>query len=360
MNGRRIARFMIVFVVALAFAAPSVLAGQAQLRSDLQLLDASDQGVVVLVSLTNASNEDVFVLSYETALKGIEKDLFRVERDGEVIPYEGAMIVRIGPLAESWMRIGAGQTLSGKVNLSNVYDLSRGGTYSIEYMASQHVMSGVEESMLPVASADEGKSAVLSVPRTMVRSEAISFEFAGADILVDSALVAPVSPELAKDSFPGCSSSERSQISAAKSNSRPNVRGARDYCNAYGSGSGWYSTWFGGGTYVSTVCQNFADAYNVLGSNSFTFTCTNCDSGVIAYVYKNRPYEIWICPDFFTYTYFQTHAVTHEVFHWYIVAGAEDWTYGSANCQTLASSYHPYYAATNADNYAYAADNSPW
>jgi peptidyl-Lys metalloendopeptidase len=362
MISARTGRFVIVIGLTLVLAAPAAFAAQARLESSLQLLDASDQGVVVQLSLTNTSDEDVYVISYETALLRLERDLFRIERDGEVIPYMGPMIMRVGPLAESWIRIAPGETVSGKVNLSTVYDLSRAGRYSIEYRASQHVLSGIDESLLPVADLATGKGARLDTPRTTVRSEAISFEFEGADVPLASELLDPERSGLSKDSFSNCTSSQRTTIQTAKTGARANACDSCDYCDYYGCGSSWYTTWFGDCTYESSVCQSFCDACSVLGSSSFTFYCngTYCESGVIAYVYKNRPYEIWICPDFFVYTYFQVHAVTHEVFHWYIVAGAEDWVYGESNCRTLAAYYDPYYAATNADSYAYAADSCPW
>jgi len=175
--------------------------------------------------------------------------------------------------------------------------------------------------------------------------------------LVD--LISPVRDGSPKDSYPGCTSGEIDDVVDAKADALTNACCSCDYCAAKGCGSRWYQTWFGPCTYESTVCSNFCDACTVLEDDRFTFNCggSYCEPGVIAYVYQSRSYEIWLCPDFFVYNNMQVHAIDHEVSHWNIVAGAEDWGYGSKFCKDLAKYYDPSYAATNADNYAYACDN---
>ena len=51
-------------------------------------------------------------------------------------------------------------------------------------------------------------------------------------------------------------------------------------------------------------------------------------------------------------------AAGHESYHWNTVAGADNITYGSGQCQSLARSW-PNDALRNASNYAYAADTPP-
>jgi peptidyl-Lys metalloendopeptidase len=339
---------MVVSLV-LVMSAPLAMAAQAQLESNLELAQADHQGVVVLLSLTNTSDQDLLVLSYETPLNGLESNIFRIQRDGESLPYVGPMIMRAGPMAGSWVRIAAGETMSIKVDLTDAYDLQHAGTYSIEYASIQHVLAG----------SLEGKGAALDTAPVTIVSPSLTFTFDGARSPrqpVD--MIQPVRDTSPKDSFPGCDAGEIATIQDAKVGARANTSCSCDYCAAAGCGSRWYQTWFGPCTYESFVCTNFCDAETVLGDDRFTFNCggSYCEPGVIAYVYQNRSYEIWICPDFFVYNNFQVHAITHEVFHWNIVAGAEDWGYGSKFCKDLAKYYDPAYAATNADNYAYAAD----
>lgn len=357
MTRRTIGRLVVATTLVLIMVAPVALAGEAQLRSEVKLIEATDQGVVVLLSLTNITDEDVFVISYETALNRLERDLFRIEREGEVIPYLGVMVMRAGPTAESWIRIAPGATVSAKVNLAEGYDLSRDGEYSIEYEASAVVLSGIEESMLPVIDPSTGKGAVIETPRTYIRSAAISVELSGVPFQVGRDELDRDQAELSKHSYLGCTTSERNAINSALSCARTSACDAADYCHSYGCSS-WYYDWFGNCSYSSTVCSRFDDTCYYLTTCNMTFTCDGpyCEAGVIAYVYQNRPCQIWICPDFFVYTYFQCHAITHEANHW---TGTEDWVYGESDCRWLAD-YYPSYAADNADNYAYAADYCPW
>jgi peptidyl-Lys metalloendopeptidase len=343
----------------LVLAAPAAMAAQAGLRSDLELVQAGPDGVVVLLSLTNVSGEDLMMLEYETPLEGLEADLFRVERDGQAVPYVGPMIMRAGPVEGSWLRLAAGETVAVKVDLTDAYDLSAAGSYSIEYVALQHLLVGSEQAVAPVARPLEAKTAtLLTLPATVVSSP-VEVRLEGVRAprqLVD--LIEPVHDGSPKDSYPGCDAGEIADVQDAKADALTNACCSCDYCAANGCGSRWYQTWFGPCTYESTVCTNFCDACSVLGDDRFQLNCggSYCEPGVIAYVYQNRSYEIWLCPDFFVYNNMQVHAIDHEVFHWNIVAGAEDWGYGSKFCKDLAKYYDPAYAATNADSYAYACD----
>ena len=83
-----------------------------------------------------------------------------------------------------------------------------------------------------------------------------------------------------------------------------------------------------------------------------------CSSNTIAYTYKTTSNRIYICNLFWSQSAsFRAHAVGHESYHWNTVAGADDVTYGSSQCQSLARS-RPGDARRNADNYAYAADTA--
>src|SRR5688572_26130178 len=83
-----------VLIVALGFALPAAAAAAAAdegLQTQLSAVDNFDDGKRVTVRLTfrNTSAEDVYLLAYETPLRGIERDIFVVELDGERMPYTG-------------------------------------------------------------------------------------------------------------------------------------------------------------------------------------------------------------------------------------------------------------------------------
>jgi len=341
---------LILMVVAVAGVASSVDA--AGLRSELSVVageDAinADQSVLLRFSLKNTSDQDAFVLAYETPLKGFERELFAVDRDGEPIPYAGILALRVGPTAEDWIRIEAGGEVSAVIDLSSVYDTRRAGNYSVRYTAVHQVFRAVDKGSLPAL----GKE---------FQGEAIASDVVGFSIVGD-AVIEEEPAELAgrdPEATYGCSSP--STLTTAQSSARSRVGRAANAATSYTT---WYRTWFGAtSSYVSTVRGRFSNSYSRLGQ-TVNYYCGSyapyCTSNTIAYTYKTTSNRIYICSAFWNQTAsFRAHAVAHESFHWNTVAGADDVTYGYSQCQSLASS-RPYDALRNADNYAYAADYAP-
>lgn len=362
MQGKNIERLVLVIAVMLAVAAIPAAANDSPLRSELEVVQADSNGFVVLLSLTNTSDQDVFILSYETPLNGLERSLFQIQRDGEAVPYTGRLVMRIGPLPENWIRVSAGETIQMKVDLTTAYDMTQAGYYTVGYGAMQHVISGVAEHMLPVFDTVGQKAASFETPAAMISSTQLTVQYEGAAAVFRlEQYPESVDDQHEKHTFIGFTTAQRNAVLAAIDCACANVTCACNYCSCPSS---WYTTWFSSNcVYDYFVCGSFCRAKNHLCPGNITFRYQAysypCDPGVIAYVYQNRPNEIWLCGDFFVYTYFQCHAITHEVFHWNTVATAEDWGYGESFCKDLARNYHPYYSATNADSYAYAADYCP-
>ncbi|MEP0775547.1 MAG: hypothetical protein HRF46_14455 [Acidobacteriota bacterium] len=360
--------FLVLVVVAALALASAATAGQ--LRSELVPLAGSvtaGEEVLFRFTLSNTGKDDVFVLAYETPLRGFERDLLRVTRDGEPIPYLGIMALRLGPAAEDWVRLGAGESVSAVVDLAAAYDLRRGGTYTVQFTGFLQVFRGSER-RLPVAALnsegelDEGY-------RRGVAEAVDSAELAGELVVAPLAAVtiegdAPIQPvdeeELVAGAmaFYGCSNT--STLTSAQSTARS--RAARAY-NAIPSYNTFYRTWFGTtSSYVSTVRGRFANSYNRLGL-TVDYYCGSyapyCQPNYIAYTYKTTSNRIYICAAFWNQSASgMAHTIAHESFHWNTVAGADDVTYGYSNCLNLAST-RPYDALRNADNYAYATTYAP-
>ena len=83
--------------------------------------------VMLRVTYHNGTAEDLYLLSWQTALNGVEGNLFDVRRDGKPVEYTGRLYKRGFPRAEDYVRIPAGGSLSADVELSSVYDMSRTG-----------------------------------------------------------------------------------------------------------------------------------------------------------------------------------------------------------------------------------------
>jgi hypothetical protein len=337
--------FVLAAIAALCMAAIPATASQAGLVADLQLVDASDNGLIILFSMTNVSEEDLYVLSYNTPLRGIEADLFRVELDGASLPYMGILPYRIGPLPEDWILIGAGETVSAKVDLSSSYTMTSAGSYYIAYSANHQVYPASERYNLPTASLDNKLAEIaFQRPPMTIRSQAITFDLGA------NAVPAPQLPalelddaNLSKDSFYGCSST--STLSSA--------RAAGWYLGNAGYGcsfscNSWYDYWFRNCSYRSTVNYNFLYTRNYCG-DQWTFYCGSyapyCQSNYLAYTYMGSPRRVYVCSAFYSYGGYwdKARVMFHEATHWRYI---DDHCYG----------YHCYCSTPwdNADTYSYA------
>jgi hypothetical protein len=83
--------------------------------------------------LINLTSEKLYVLDWFTPFEGIAGDIFRVTYNGQPIPYQGIHAMRENPSPESYIVLEPAGTEIVEVNLSEVYDFSRPGTYSIAY-----------------------------------------------------------------------------------------------------------------------------------------------------------------------------------------------------------------------------------
>ncbi|HEY0686544.1 MAG TPA: M35 family metallo-endopeptidase [Steroidobacter sp.] len=349
-------------IVALTFSLPAA-AAEAALQTKLSPVDAFsvDRRVTVRLTFTNNSSEDLYLLAYETPLRGIERDIFVVELDGERMPYTGIVAFRAGPTKEDWIQLAPGAEISEVIDISGAYDTRRSGTYTIRYNAVQQIHQGA----LP-ASGTQSLELTSQYAGKGVSSQSIAVTISGtpeAPKAVDAFAKPDVAPDsVSSDQFEwptatyGCQSP--SVITSAQSTARS--RALRAY-NAATSFNSWYQTWFGNtSSSVSTVRSRFSNAYNRLGQN-VDYYCGSyapyCSAGVVAYTYKTTSNRVYLCSAFWSYSN-KGHVIGHESYHWNTVAGADDVTYGSSQCQSLART-RPNDALRNADNYAYAADTAP-
>ena len=82
--------------------------------------------------LSNGSDAALRVLTWNTPLEGWKGTVLRVTRDGEELPYQGPMLKRGDPQADDYVEIAAGGRVDATVDLAEVYDVSRPGTYTVE------------------------------------------------------------------------------------------------------------------------------------------------------------------------------------------------------------------------------------
>lgn len=95
----------------------------------------SGEEVNLRFTLVNSTDTRLYVLKWYTPLEGLAGKIFAVERDGEVIPYEGIMAYRVTPSSEAYVALDVGESVSAEVDLAAAYDFSKAGEYTIEFIS---------------------------------------------------------------------------------------------------------------------------------------------------------------------------------------------------------------------------------
>jgi peptidyl-Lys metalloendopeptidase len=359
LKSHAVMRFLIVGVVALLVSAMGASAATRGLSSEIQAEKASlgvSDDVFVRFTLNNDSNEDLYVLSWQTPLRGVDENIFDVRRDGQQVDYIGRLFKWATPRAEDFIRIPAGGSVSARVELSSVYDISRSGEYSIQYR-------------VPLREALRATGAKVAAARLgNIESNVLTLGIERDERLIAQAPAAPtpglIFDEYRTPSFVSCSSTRQSTLISALSNAQTISQRARDYLNNLPSTSRStdtaYRTWFGSYTSsrYSTVQSHYSNIYSSFVNQTYTFNCS-CTSSAYAYVYANQPYRVYLCNAFWNapMTGIDSKAGTlvHEASHFTVLGGTQDYAYGTTACRNLATS-DPARAVMNADNHEYFAE----
>lgn len=111
------------------------------------------EDVTLKYRIKNQTNEDRRILRWNTPLEGIGKWL-RLTREGIVIPYDGPLVSRGDPSPDEYVTVLAGASVSGSVELSEAYDLSKPGNYEAQvetYIQDQYSTTTVSALARPGA-----------------------------------------------------------------------------------------------------------------------------------------------------------------------------------------------------------------
>jgi len=353
---------LIVAVATFLAFASTASAGMRGLTTTIEaqksFLGAADDAVLK-ITYRNDSAEDLYLVRWQTALQGVEENLFDVRLDGQPVAYTGRLYKRATPSASDYVRIPAGGSVSADVELSSVYDLSRTGEYAIRY----HV------SLQGALRADAAKVSGPAGPRTL-ESNVVFLAAERNERATDAIEKLVQIDEAARPdkaltpSYVSCSSSRQSLLVTALNNAQGLAQRSRDYLNAVPTASRStdtnYKTWFGAYTSsrYSGVTSDYSNIYSAMSTKAFVFYC-DCTDSSYAFVYANQPYKVHLCGAFWsapaTGTDSKAGTLIHETSHFTVVAGTQDYQYGQSACRSLAIS-NPSQAVHNADSHEYFAE----
>ena len=355
---------ILVAAIASASAAPNNAAFN-PLQVDMAAVNSKAGNFLgaIEITVTNTSREVVRVPKWELPSDFPESRQFQVTRNGKPIAYEGMLVKRGLPQAGDFVVLRPNQSIKTVVDLSSSYDLSVTGNYDVTL-----------STRLQHASLSSG--ALLHTDRgtpMQLRSRSMRLWVDGSDQLgatMKADRAGKGKPGSGGGtvvngiSYVGCSTTQIDTLGTAVGAARNYSENAKNYL-ASGSTGPRYTTWFGAysSSRYNSVKQNFTaiDAALDQSGGQIKVNC-GCKQSYYAYVYPNRPYEIFVCRAFWnapvTGTDSKAGTLIHETSHFDVVAGTDDVVYGQTGAKNLALS-DPNSAINNADSHEYFGENTP-
>lgn len=314
-----------------------------------------DVDVHVDVTVTNLCRTAVHVLRWQLPSDTMSGALFRVTRDDQPVRYTGPVIKRAAPSAKDYVVIAPGASLNYQVELTGHYDFSKNGRYAIEFQSDRGTHGAGAQAM---------RSTAAMYLWAQGRNERL--EAAAVDAPTVSAAAGPnVTTAAASLSYTGaCTSSQKSTLASAVTAATNYASSSAAYLSGTPSATARYTSWFGAYTLArwNTAKDHFVKARNAFQSAALTLDCSCKDTGTFAYVYPTQPYKIYVCGAFWsapmTGTDSKGGTLVHEMMHFNVIAGTDDWAYGQSAALSLARS-NPTKALDNSDNHEYFAENNP-
>ena len=320
-------------------------------------------------TMTNDSDKTVHVLKWHTPLEGFKSDMFRVEKDGEHAVYLGREMKRGMPKPEDYVIIEPKGSISANLNITEAYDIFEVGDYNVEFV-SKLLDIGWEE---PKALVSKLSAKREFIPKS-VRSNVTSFkllenreprQFKG--VVKEKIAELKTISEKVTPTFKNCSQTQQNELNNALDEAVKIAREAKLVLSSTGEikrpRSVHHKTWFGNydNTRYNKAINDYDKIFDALDNKSITFIC-DCNENAYAYVYPTKPYEIYLCKQFWpaplTGTDSKAGTIVHETSHFYVVAKTSDHVYGQEGCKTLAIN-NPSEAIDNADSHEYFAENNP-
>ena len=344
----------------------------------------SSEEVLVTVTIYNPTKNPVKVLRWFTP-EEFSEPLFAVTRDGQPVEYTGPVYKRVPPTEQDYISLQAGASIVGTVNLGASYDLSQDGQYEVAFAVAGFNLFNekanafqardvlVSEKITLTVDGREAKRTPTAPPPSTPTSQPpggggkrtpTPRPPGGTPTATPpGGTLTPTPSGGGGTTFNACSATRQSQLLSARSESKIYASNAENYLLANIQGSR-YTTWFGvfSSTRYNTVRNNFTAISNAMDNASVRFDCTCTQTNVYAYVYPNQPYNIYLCGAFWaaplTGTDSKAGTLIHEMSHFNVVAGTDDFAYGQTAARNLAIN-NPTNAIQNADNHEYFAENTP-
>jgi hypothetical protein len=317
--------------------------------------------ILVKFELENPTNKTFWLLNWGTPLEGeFTRDSFVVERDGKRIPYDGKLVSRGDPGADSYVALAPGDRIEQQIDISDAYAVDETGEYTVTLTAIffDVFVEGGRTKFSPRKRHDH--------QRVKLPSATVKFTVVEGGVpkktkgQIARALMRRPDTDAQEPTFSGGTTTDRDEVTIAHNNAQYFAALAvRQLDDTGGSTNTLYQTWFGAfdqGRY-DTVRDVFNDVNNELVNQQVTYDLSGsgCGSTWNAYTYNNSS-TVWTCSGFWGMDPIpdsadvncQFSTILHEWTH--AASGTKDHAYGDTDCQNLAIN-DPDDAVENADSY---------
>jgi peptidyl-Lys metalloendopeptidase len=319
----------------------------------------ANQDVEIILNYTNKGSDTVLIYQHYIPKQQLSDPLFEVSLNGTPVQYVGRLVKRSVPTLEDMFQLKPGRSVSSVVQLSLEYDMTKTGNYLVIFKHDIGPMLSTSASLLGLnMSIEAGDEFILQ------SSAASLFAEGRPNPRIVEQVEGDLQENLKTYSYVSCSSSQQSSIDSALDEAKSYAIDSVHYLAKLTSGQSRYTTWFGTFSLgnLNTLKRHYHNIDTTFRTKSMSFDCGCSEAGVFAYVYPNQPYEIYLCPAFWSAPMIGTDSkggtIVHETSHFTIVAGTNDYAYGQTACKSLAKS-NPSRAIMNADNHEYFTENNP-
>jgi len=302
----------------------------------------------LMVTMTNNATEPIKVLKWNTPLEEIlSANIFSIESNKKDIKYRGRLLKRGQPQEEDYVLFEAGESRTITIKLPTYYKMVEKGEYKISYRGNFSSLSD----NLKFKRLKKSKKSKSTITLSFTPTEEMK-----------KPKKQKVTPK-----FNGCSEKGIEVLNQAHDSALTLIKVASNAMkNASANTTGKrYVTWFGKATEKrqSRVTSTFSNIYDALENKKISYDCSTCtEDGTFAYVYPDEPYNLYLCGSFWsaevTGTDSRAGTFIHELSHFVVVSGTDDYVYGQDDAKKLAKT-SPDKAIDNADNYEFFAEDTP-
>lgn len=351
--------------LALTLASLTGFARTSDLSVRLDLADRAnqtDQQVIVDVTFTNIGALPITMVKWFVPDGELEGDYFFLSRNGQPMSYLGPIIKRPAITAQDLVTLAPGESITGSVDISLYYDFSRTGIYAMQYgVTAGQIFAHDPRAAIKLRSERDSEPAFAS---EVLSNHASAFVEGRRNAMADYLERRTSQLKAGSISFAGrCSASQMSTIQSAVSASQVMANDSVSYLSGAPAATPRFTTWFG--TYSSAnwneVKGHYVNIKDALDNKPLTFDC-GCNKKYYAYVFPTQPYTVYLCRAFWnaplTGTDSKGGTIIHELSHFNVVAGTDDFAYGQTAAKQLALT-NPAQARANADSHEYFAENTP-